>query len=306
VLHQVRRQALEALDEARLRPWQERLVPASVAPSDLPARAPVPAAPELVAVVWTPEQAEAALRGGADAVFMRVVRPQDLPAVPRGVWPAFPRVTPQGDVAEWLRAGVPARALAGTLGVLDALVRAGAQTEADWPLNAMNPWTAATLADLGAHRVWLSPELPGALVRSVVTRSPVPAGVLLAGRLELMVAEHCVLAAAGRCSPSCEACPTRSRRAALRDRKGFEMPVLVDAAGRSHIYNAVPLDLARVLAEVVESGVAAVRLDASVEPPEEVRRLIATLRAAIDGGADARETTLYEPSTTGHYFRRVS
>ncbi|GAV31583.1 collagenase and related proteases [Coriobacteriaceae bacterium EMTCatB1] len=307
VLHRLRREALEKLDESRLRAWRTRSVPSVVGPPPLPATPRAHGTPELAVVAWTREQAQAALEAGADAVFVRVARPEDLFRVPAGAWPAFPRVTPQNDIAAaWLGGQTPARALAGTLGMLSALADAGSQVEADWPLNAMNQWTAATLSDLGASRVWLSPELPGALVRTAASASPKPVGVLLAGRLELMVAEHCVLAAAGRCAASCDVCATRSKPAVLRDRKGFEMPVFTDSDGRSHVYNAVPLDLVRVLDEVVESGASAVRLDVTIEPPAEVRRLVSALRAALDTNADPATVTLYRPSTTGHYFRRIS
>lgn len=304
VLHRLRREALAALDEVRLRPWRDR-VRARLAVPELQAVARPAGRPELVAVVWSVEQAQRALEAGADAVFVRVARPHDLATLPAGTWPAFPRVTPHDDApGAWLAGGAPERSMAATLGLLAALADAGCRVEADWPLNAVNPWSVAALADLGAARVWLSPELPGALLAMTARRSPAPTGILVAGRLELMVAEHCVIQAAGRCGASCAACATRRKAVALKDRKGYEFPVVVDPDGRTHLYNAVPLDLSRVVGEVVESGASAVRFDASVERGDEVHRVVSALRAALDGSGHA--SPLFSQATTGHYYRRVT
>ncbi|MDI6712739.1 MAG: DUF3656 domain-containing protein [Anaerosomatales bacterium] len=304
VLHRLRREALAALDEARLRPWRDRVQAHPAVPHLQPVGRPA-GPPELVAVVWSAEQAQRALEAGADAVFVRVTRPDDLATLPAGTWPAFPRVTPQDDVpGAWLADGVPERSMAATLGLLAALADAGCRVEADWPLNAVNPWSVAALADLGAARVWLSPELPGALLATTARRAPAQTGVLVAGRLELMVAEHCVIQAAGRCGSSCDACPTRRRAVVLKDRKGYEFPLVVDSGGRTHLYNAVPLDLSRVIGEIVESGASAVRFDASVEQGDEVRRVVSALRAVVDGSD--RVPPLFAQATTGHYYRRIT
>lgn len=306
ILHRLRREALASLDEMRLRPWRARSDARPAAPQ-------LPAAPrrarqvELVAVVWNAEQAEAALEAGADPVFVRVARPDDLVTLPSGTWPAFPRVVPDDDVpGAWLSGSVPERSMAATLGLLGALAKAGSRAEADWPLNAVNPWSVLVFEEVGAVRVWISPELPGALLPAVTRSVPSPVGVLVAGRLELMVAEHCVIQAAGRCGPSCDACAVRRRSVALKDRRGYEFPAVIDPEGRTHLYNSVPLDLSRQVGEIVENGASALRFDASIETGDEVFRVVSTLRAIADGARAGDVPMLYRPSTTGHYYRRIA
>jgi putative protease len=179
---------------------------------------------------------------------------------------------------------------------------------ADWPLNVLNVQSAVAVADLGARLVWASPELSGRQLADLATGSPLPVGCVVWGRLELMVAEQCALQAAGECSRLCATCDRRDGWWRLRDQKGYEFPVTTDPSGRSHIMNAVTLDLTRALDEIVAAGVAAVRLDFCDEGPvraaEITRAVGAALRNVADGG-DPPVAPLVEPSTSGHFFRGV-
>jgi putative protease len=156
--------------------------------------------------------------------------------------------------------------------------------------------------------VWASPELTGSRLRDVVAGSPVPVGVLVYGRLELMIAEHCVLRAAGECSQMCATCVRRAGRWVLRDQKEYAFPVMTDASGRSHIYNSVTLDLSRVLDEVLATGVDAVRLEMTTESAEEAARVTAAFASAVavvDAGGMPPDSALVTPATSGHFFRGV-
>jgi putative protease len=84
--------------------------------------------------------------------------------------------------------------------------------------------------------------------------------------------------------------------------------VRTDAAGRTHVYNSVPLDLSRALPEIVAAGVAAVRLELHTATPDEARGLVGEYRrllGAATAGLSPGEHTVESPSTTGHYFRGV-
>lgn len=122
-----------------------------------------------------------------------------------------------------------------------------------------------------------------------------------------MVTEHCILMSEGECDKRCGGCERRGTARILRDRKGYRFPVMTDLQGRSHLFNAVPLDLSMELPDIVESGLAAVRADFTIESPEEVARIVSRLRRALDSisaGAPVCEP-LVQPGTTGHYFRGV-
>ena len=47
--------------------------------------------------------------------------------------------------------------------------------------------------------------------------------------------------------------------------KGYEFPVTSDRFGRSHIFNSVPLDVVHAMAEILDAGVGAVRVDLTTE-----------------------------------------
>lgn len=309
-LHRLRADVLRRLDEARLAPWQGRR-PSRPEPA-LPTSASAPServVPELVVACADLDIARACLREGADRVLLSVDTVDQLAELPAGVQPLLPRIAKDAELPRLMRrveAG-PA-ATAGTLGVLHRGAEAGLRMEADWPLNAMNPWSVEALAEAGASLVWASPELSGRQLTALTASSPVPVGVVVFGRLELMVAEHCVIGSTGGCDRRCAACERRLRSRRLRDQKDYEFPVRSDAMGRTHIYNSVTLDLSRALDEVLASGVAAVRLEFHTERIGEALELLRSFKRLIRenvAGRPAPEHPLVTPSTSGHFFRGV-
>ena len=305
VLHRLRADAVQALDEARLAPWTGRMLARSPEP---PALAPSPrtsARPELVVAVLSRTAAEACHHAGADRVLLAC---EARPGTPSRDDALLPRIVHESQVASVssCAAASDGAPVAGNLGSLGLLGSQAQAVEADWGLNVVNPWSAAALAGLGATFVWASPELSGRQLASLVAGSPVPVGVVAAGRLELMVAEHCVLQAAGECDRRCAGCVRRAGAWVLRDRKGYEMPVTTDRAGRAHIYNAVPLDLSRALPELLSSGVSAVRLDLQSSDAEEAARITRAWRGRLDAaitGGPLPDAPVTEPSTAAHFFR---
>jgi putative protease len=322
-LHRLRREAVAALDEARLRKWSERAVvehPILPAVADLApdtaarsARVAVRAqggprrAPALIVAVRDDTAARACLAAGADGVLLADLQAQC--ADPR-TGRLLPRVVHQSEfeaVVSTATCGESASA-AGNLGVVAALAKTEGIVESDWGLNVVNPWTAVVLADLGARLVWASPELESRQLADLVAVSPVPVGAIVGGRTELMIAEHCVLQAAGACAHVCATCARRRGDWVLVDRKGYRMPVTTDAAGRAHIYNAVPLDLSRSIAELLDAGLDAVRLEMQSATPDEAAGITREWRTRLDKaltGGQLPFTPIVEPSTTGHFYRGV-
>jgi putative protease len=308
-LHRLRREAIDLLDEARLRRWSEREVPTELEPPRFAAAPPRPTreVPVLVVSVGDGVGAASLLKSGARRVIVA-----DLASACSGADTGrlLPRVVHEDELAAMLEAATSCegRPVAGNLGVLGLLGDAGVPFESDWGLNVVNPWCAAVLAGLGASLVWASPELDSRQLESLVSSSPVPIGIIVGGRAELMVAEHCVLQAAGACSHDCSSCARRRGEWALLDRKGYRMPVRTDSAGRAHIYNAVPLDLSRSIGELLESGVAALRLEMESSSVQEAVAVTREWRARLDraaGGGQLPFTSIEEPSTTGHFHRGV-
>lgn len=316
-LHQLRREALEQLDERRLATYRQRTSrhpspPAVVATPRPTAARPVAHAavsPALVAAVRSEEAAAACLAAGADSVLLDIAPAAPVRPLPPGVVPRLARIARASEAQvqlDWMRSGP---SCAGNLGTLAAGASESGGVQADWPLSVTNPYAAAALADAGVGFVWLSPELTIEQVAQVAGGSPVPVGVSVLGRQELMVFEHCLLAGAGGCDQACGACDRRDRTRVLQDRREYRFPVWTDAAGRGHLANAIPLDATRSLAELARAGVSAVRLDLVLESAEEASRLTAAARERLDravAGEAAPTDRLLEPATGGHFFRGVS
>jgi putative protease len=172
----------------------------------------------------------------------------------------------------------------------------------------VNPWTVEALAGLGAGMVWASPELSGRQLAALVAASPLPVGALVFGRLELMVAEHCVIGTGVECRNECAACARRRRHWTLRDQKGYEFPVTTDTSGRTHLYNAVTLDLSRSVRELLDAGVASMRLELHTLSAEGAAEATRAWRGVLDAalaGSVSPEAPLVEPATSGHFYRGV-
>jgi putative protease len=305
-LHRLRRQALAALSAEILRPWAERPkskvgVPALSRASDSKA-API----ELVAVAGDLDGARACIEAGADVVHVPVA---EWPAAddPRIV-PLLPRISFDSGRTEASMPYVSApRIVASTLGQLCEAGGGEAHVEAHWSLNVTNPFAVAELVDMGASQVWLSPELNGTQISETAAFAEVPVGIAVLGRQELMVTEHCVLMAEGECDCGCARCARRRAPRWLKDRKGYRFPVRTDEFGRSHVYNAVPLDLLGSLREVLSTGVRAVRLDLETLSAAEAATGVARARRALAGETlPERHDSSRSSRTTGHFFRGVA
>jgi putative protease len=302
-LHALRREALERLDALRLESWTTRERHAVRLP-EVGRPAHRRAEPRVVATVWDLAAAEACHAAGADQVLLRVWGPPAT-ALPAYVAPLLPRVVMPLEVEgydAWIDAGIP------TCGNLGSLHRAAGRgpAHADWPLNILNDQSVAAVAEMGAEFAWASPELSGRQLASLGSSAPIPIGCIVWGRLELMVAEQCVLQASGPCNRRCAACARREGWWRLRDHKGYEFPVTTDPSGRSHIMNSVTLDLTRALDEVLGSGVAAVRLEFTDETPARIAEVVSGFRAAVTAvgaGQKPPDRPLAEPATSGHFYR---
>jgi U32 family peptidase len=308
-LHHVRRDALTALEERVLAPWSDRRALKPELPHVPPRRSARHRAPVLVARVANEECARACLAAGADRAQVTTLALGAQHPLGEGVVPLLPRIAHDretGAMLGWVQPG--GRVAVGNLGLLRASATAGAVVEADWSLNALNPQAVAQLGDLGASLVWLSPELSGRQIAEVVASSAIEVGVGVFGRQELMVTEHCILMAEGECTRRCDACVRRSALRVLRDRKGYEFPVQTDAAGRSHIYNSVSLDLRAVIPELVSAGVSALRLDLELDDASDAAAHMRTFRELLerlDMGVAPPERVKDATTTSGHYFRGV-
>ena len=328
-LHGVRARALDDLAAALNAPWTGRRLPRVADREPLPAAH--PSGCRIAVTVTNPACARAAKRAGAHLIYVPALNYRRGEAViagqknaaaeqagyPKGCIPIMPVVDHEAvglsreaavayDVWKYADGGKPL--MAESLASLERADEEGALISVGAHVPVTNELALRTVREMyGAERVWLSPELTLRQIEDLAHDAPLELGVLLIGATELMVTEHCMLMSQGPCNEDCATCSRRKSPHFLKDRKGFEFPVITDAMGRSHLYNAVELDVASSMPELMAAGISAFMVDATLMNAEEtahaVGRAIRALHVAQnDGNAIAKMPN----TTSGHLYRGVS
>lgn len=327
-LHGVRAAALDVLTEALTAEGHGRTLPRTTPREPLPAARPTGC--RVAVTVTNPACARAAKRAGAHIIYVPALNYRRGEAViagqknaaaeqagyPKGCIPIMPvadheavggarEAVVDADVWKYAAEGKPL--LAESLGAMERASEEGALLDVGPHVPITNQLSLAVASEFDAQRVWLSPELTLRQIEEVAKDAPVELGVLLIGAQELMVAEHCMLMSQGPCDENCAVCPRRKSPHVLKDRKGYEFPVVTDAMGRSHLYNAVELDIASSMPELLAAGISSYMVDATLMNAEEtahaVGRAIRALHVAQnDGNAIAKMPN----TTSGHLYRGVS
>ncbi|MEG2516860.1 MAG: U32 family peptidase [Raoultibacter sp.] len=326
-LHKLRARALEELEQEILAPSKGRTLPRVVERNDRPAR------PQhgCVVAAWAtnPACARAAKRAGAELIYVPALNYKRGEAVvagqlsgtveqagyPKQAITALPVVDHDLvgksrealiDFDVWEQVKSDKSVFVESFGQLRRAYDAGAMPEVGPHLPVTNRLALQTVCDAGAQRVWLSPELSLPQITELGTNTPVSLGLTVLGATELMVCEHCLLMSQGPCDQQCATCARRKSPHYFKDRKDYEMTIITDCCGRSHLYNAVQLDLAHLAPDLIRAGISAFMVDTTLmnvaETTEAVARVVRARDIALKTG-DALSKT--EGATTGHIFRGV-
>lgn len=289
--------------------------------------------PDQVSVVaWAsnPACARAAKRAGADVVYIPILNYKRGESVLAGVrreeneqagYPkqkvmALPTVDHDPiegtredacgfDVWDYVREGK--RVFADSLASCVRAQAYGALVELGPHVPLTNAAGLRLVEQWGVARVWLSPELTLGQIADLADGSSVPLGITVSGAQELMVTEHCLLMSQGPCDQNCAACRRRNVEHHLKDRKGFDFPVVTDSMGRSHLYNGIELDIVPCLPDLLSIGISSFMVDTTLMDKNEshaaVSRVVRALKLAREEG---RSVEKRRGTTTGHLFRGVS
>ena len=178
-------------------------------------------------------------------------------------------------------------ALAGNLGHLPLLRAYGYTIRGDYGLNAYNTQALVTLRELGLTSATLSYELRFAAMRDM--GKPLPTEAIVYGHLPLMLFENCLIRAD---DGTCRCGKPR----AITDRTGQSFLLLSAYGCRTELHNGIPLWLADRREDYSRLGLNTVRLQFTVETPEECTQV-----------ADAyiRGTPYTGEFTRGLYYRGV-
>lgn len=325
LLHKLRARAAEELQDAILVQYHSRKLERT------PAREFAPTMRKgwckVAALATNPACARAAKRAGADLIYVPATNYRRGEAViagqlsdtaeqagyPKQCIPVLPTVSQMFDEEKrngfdiWKRVKVDKPVMVENLGQLLHATEMDAAPEVGPHIPVTNKLDLQAMADLGAQRVWLSPELSLVQIEELGDMAPMSLGLTIIGQTELMVTEHCLLMSQGPCNQKCAECARRKSPHYLKDRKGYEMPVITDCTGRSHLYNAVQMDVAHLMPEIISAGVSAVLVDTTLmnvkETTEKVSRAV---RARDIAQKDGNKVAKAEGATSGHLFRGVS
>lgn len=325
MLHKLRARAAEELQEAILAHYHARKLERT------PSRAFAPVVRKgwckVAALATNPACARAAKRAGADLIYVPAANYRRGEAViagqlsdtaeqagyPKQCIPVLPTVSQMFDEEKrngfdiWKRVKADKPVMVENLGQLLHATEMGAAPEVGPHIPVTNKLDLQAMADLGSQRVWLSPELSLVQIEELGDMAPMPLGLTIMGQTELMVTEHCLLMSQGPCNQKCAECARRKSPHYLKDRKGYEMPVITDCTGRSHLYNAVQMDVAHLMPEIIGAGVSTVLVDTTLMNVKETTEKVArAVRARDIAQKDGNKVAKAEGATSGHLFRGVS
>ena len=312
-LNRLRREAIAQLEILRAAPRIWTLLPAvpgshslatTVRPdSSLPVPAtPAATTPELIALVRSLSQLEAALRCGVSTVYCDFEDPKKYreavttfhtahgctvaPGAARPeIWVAPPRVFKPGE--EWILKQVLSSNADGYLVRNPEHLRffANHRRRGDFSLNVANPLAADWFITHEAlERVTVSYDLNAEQVAALLRTAP-PAWfeLTLHQHMPLFHMEHCVFCAflsKGTDYTNCGR-PCDTHVVKLRDRTGAEHPLKADSGCRNTVFNARAQTGAESLARFVELGVRVFRIEFVDETPEQVATVIGRYRALL-------------------------
>ncbi len=337
-LNHLRQQAVDELlqrrDWARQAKVAERrdLIDAALAvqhpPASEPAEDPRRAPFDLVASVFTLDDARTAAAAGATTVvldpFLRhptppvtrvkalaeELRAQDV--VLRLRTPTIVRPEERRTVQKWLDLGLPI--VSGHVGLVAELAREGRDVVADYAVNCFNQHTAAELFRLGARRLMLSLELTTDEMLAVSAPwEGTGFDVFLYGRPEGMTIEHCVLSAAfDRTPTTCrDLCVQKHTNVQLTDPAGYTFAVATDSACRNRLLHSRPVEGGEFLPKLWRGGLRNYHLVFNVVG-DPIAQVVSGYRAMLEelaGGernvANPVRAVLGTAFTRGHFARAV-
>ena len=157
----------------------------------------------------------------------------------------------------------------------DLLKHEGSRIVSDLYMNVANKLTVYSLCKYNIESITLSPELNRYQIKQLINDFNEeygfipPLEMVVYGHYQTMITKHCFISKEyGFNSKHCGAC--KNKKLALLDRMHYTFPITTDNDCNVTIYNSKAIHLIEYLDDIFESGISSVRLDFSVENPQEV------------------------------------
>lgn len=145
----------------------------------------------------------------------------------------------------------------------------------DYFLNVANHASVDYFSSLGVKRICLSPELSKEEINNILKQFPNgnPCEVLVYGRLEAMVLNHCILRTNVNQDKICKVCKD-GHSYALKDRNGAIYPMMMDENHCTHVYFHSVHNLLDEVADYYVKGIRNFRFDFFDETPKEIEQIL--------------------------------
>jgi putative protease len=169
----------------------------------------------------------------------------------------------------------------------------------DYSLNVFNQQTINTYHTLGKKRVTLSYEMSKDMLSEVKPNKNQELECIVYGYAPVMILAYCPIT---KNPTHCESChePCQNHMA-LQDRFDEDYP-LIRNGNRLEVLNSKRLNLIYKLDELVRMNIKYLRLDFTIESPEEVLEITEAYIKTLNGHRLKLE---FEDETEGHYFKGV-
>ena len=165
----------------------------------------------------------------------------------------------------------------------------------DFRLNVFNSLTANEFSSLKC--VTLSPELSiNDIINITKHTKGIETEIIGYGHIPLMIMKNCPVKAMGKCQNG-------KNIYSLKDRKNIVFPVMCLSGCKAQLLNSKPVFTADITDEIRRSGVNGIRLNFTLESPEECREISDIYISALNG--KKIRTPIENTFTRGHLRRGV-
>ncbi|MBO5945701.1 MAG: U32 family peptidase, partial [Clostridia bacterium] len=173
-----------------------------------------------------------------------------------------------------LRAHGAEYALVSNIGAIELAREVGLKAVGGFRLNVTNSGTRVAYSELGVGDIILSPELTLPQARDI------GGGVIVAGRIPLMLTERCFIKDTAGCS--------ECGRATLTDRTGARFPMRREFGHRNVIFNSMPTYMGDKKGELSSASVMHEHMLITTETPREAESMIKAYFSSMPLGRDVR------------------
>ena len=209
------------------------------------------------------------------------------------LWLASPRIEKPGEynLFKFLEKCGPAGMLVRNAGGVEYCRKSGMSWVADFSLNMTNASSADHFRKAGAKRLTAGFDLNITQLFGLLGSVPPQwIEVVVHQRVAMFHMEHCVFCmtiSPGTDKSNCGR-PCDFHKVELEDRVGARHRLMADVGCRNTLFNATAQSAAEYIPKLLETGLAAMRLEFVDESPETVRDVVMNYQSALAGQMDAK------------------